>query len=96
MPCAESSRPLGTSIHASGLRQGRALPKRPTARKKLLLKCQASEDDKSIADKVPAAAQKTIDTLSALLGRDEDEKPQPQSRPVQGKISLEHCCYQHC
>ena len=77
-----------SSIHLSGLPQYRALPRGRATGKRCVLRCQADQNDKSIADKVPEAAQRTIDALSALLGGDEKEEKQTPSRPLQGKWML--------
>ena len=90
MFCLGTSQVPCPSSYVSGLRQSRGLPNRPAAKRRHLLRCQADENDKSITDKVPEAAQKTIDALSALLGRDENEDKEAQSRPMQGTTMLQH------
>ncbi len=95
MSCLGTGRLPCPSIHLSGLRQCRALPKGHATGRRCVLRCQADEKDKSIADKVPEAAQRTIDALSALLGRDEDENQLAQSRPLQGTDVLLKSSYIH-
>ena len=77
-----------SSIHPDGLRQSRVLPRLPATKRKHLLRCQADEKDNRVAEKVPEAAQRTIDALSALLGKDENENKKPPSRPLQGTKML--------
>ncbi len=84
-----------SSTYVSSLRQSRGLPNRPATRRRHLLRCQADEKDKTIADKVPEAAQKTIDALSALLGRDENEDREAQPRPLQGTTMRPHSTCLH-
>lgn len=95
MFCLGTSQLPCPSSYVSGLRQSRGLPNRPVTRRRHLLRCQADENDKSIADKVPEAAQKTIDALSALLGRDENEDKEAPSRPMQGTTMLHNSAYTH-
>ena len=53
------------------------------------ISCQGGEERDSVGDKVPAAAQRTLDALSALLGTGEsDDKPTmvseaPPSEPLE-------------
>ena len=49
-------------------------------RLKATVRSQAGDDDKTLVEKVPAAAQKTIDALSALLGADKEEEKQPETQ----------------
>lgn len=47
---------------------------------KATVRSQAGDDDKTLGEKVPAAAQRTIDALSALLGADREEEKQPETQ----------------
>ena len=48
--------------------------------------CQEGEERDSVGGKVPAAAQRTLDALSALLGTGESDNKQTDSEAPPGKL----------
>ena len=48
-------------------------------------RCQKDEESNGVGDKVPAAAQRTLDALSALLGTGESDKKQADSEAPSGE-----------
>ena len=49
-------------------------------------RCQEDEERNAVGDKVPAAAQRTLDALSALLGTGESDSKQTESGAPQGEL----------